>query len=59
MRVKGYTVHADNGLNRGYGLCGTKARGFLNNSGLSKDPRYVSCRKCEKLMAVQAREAAK
>jgi len=47
MRIKGYTVHYDNGLGHGYGICGTKARGFLTNPGTSTDWAYVTCRKCE------------
>ena len=49
MRIKGFTVHLDNGCGKGYGVCGTKAREFMGTPGLTKNPLRVTCPKCEKV----------
>lgn len=49
MRIKGATVHADNGRGQGYGICGVKAREFMGVKGVTANPMRVTCPKCERV----------
>jgi len=49
MRIKGYTVHLDNGNGYGVGVCGAKAREFMGRPSITKDWRRVTCPRCEKV----------
>ena len=53
--VKGYTVHLD--VN-GKAACGVTPRGFAGSTGISKNPRRVTCAKCESMSPLSADELA-
>ena len=45
--IKGFTVHLANA--EGKAVCGVlKPRSFMGKPGLSTNPRYVTCHKCER-----------
>lgn len=53
--VKGFTVHLADAA--GKPACGvTRIQTFLGKPGLTWNPRYVTCRQCERIAAQRTQE---